>query len=130
MSLRTEQNDDLLTESGLPLWAENETASGAIDVTLRSQAALHLIAQATLNSVKIFTVVPLQASCTAKSTPPVNPVRSVPNSTRRYWRSSVAWREIYHPDTLPERRATLYTALPEYCALDTMALVRLAHFLS
>ena len=41
-----------------------------------------------------------------------------------------AWREIYHPDTLEERRATLYTALPEYCALDTMALVRLAHFLS
>lgn len=44
--------------------------------------------------------------------------------------ASGAWREIYHPKTAAERRAQLYAALPDYCALDTLALVRLAAFLS
>jgi len=41
-----------------------------------------------------------------------------------------AWRELYHPETSQERRTALYAALPDYCARDTLALVRLAHFLS
>jgi hypothetical protein len=44
--------------------------------------------------------------------------------------ASGAWREIYHPNTTDERRAQLYAALPDYCARDTLALVRLAAFLS
>lgn len=40
-----------------------------------------------------------------------------------------AWREIYHPDTTHQRRAELYRGLANYCALDTLALVRLAAFL-
>jgi len=40
-----------------------------------------------------------------------------------------AWREIYHPDTTQQRRAELYRGLANYCALDTLALVRLAAFL-
>jgi hypothetical protein len=41
-----------------------------------------------------------------------------------------AWREIYHPETSQERRTALSAALPDYGARDTLALVRLAHFLS
>lgn len=44
--------------------------------------------------------------------------------------ASEAWQEIYHPETSEARRATLYTELSQYCARDTLALVRLAHFLS
>ena len=44
--------------------------------------------------------------------------------------ASGAWREIYHSDTTEDRRAQLYVALPKYCERDTLALVRLAAFLS
>jgi hypothetical protein len=37
-----------------------------------------------------------------------------------------AYREIIHPATAPERRAALIQNLKAYCALDTLALVRVA----
>jgi hypothetical protein len=40
-----------------------------------------------------------------------------------------AWLEIFHPETPEHRRQTLIESLSEYCALDTMAMVRLAAFL-
>lgn len=41
-----------------------------------------------------------------------------------------AWQEVLHPDTPADRRHALREALTEYCALDTLAMVRLAHFLA
>ena len=41
-----------------------------------------------------------------------------------------AWLEILHPDTPDERRRHLRQSLADYCALDTLAMVRLAQFLS
>lgn len=38
-----------------------------------------------------------------------------------------AFLEMMHPDTTPQRREQLRQALLEYCALDTLALVRLTH---
>jgi len=40
------------------------------------------------------------------------------------------WLEILHPDTSKERRQFLRKSLADYCALDTLAMVRLAWFLS
>jgi len=40
-----------------------------------------------------------------------------------------AWLEILHPETPEERCQSLRTALADYCALDTLAMVRLAAFL-
>lgn len=40
-----------------------------------------------------------------------------------------AYREILHTDTPVERRQQLTAGLRDYCALDTLAMVRLAHFL-
>jgi hypothetical protein len=40
--------------------------------------------------------------------------------------AQAAYREIIHPATAPERRATLIRDLKDYCALDTLALVRVA----
>jgi hypothetical protein len=40
-----------------------------------------------------------------------------------------AWKEILNVDTTDERRKFLRTSLFKYCALDTMAMVRLAWFL-
>lgn len=40
-----------------------------------------------------------------------------------------AWLEILHPDTPDEHRQLLRTSLADYCALDTLAMVRLAWFL-
>lgn len=43
--------------------------------------------------------------------------------------AQAAYLEITHPRTSPERRAELVEALDAYCALDTLAMVRLAWFL-
>jgi len=40
-----------------------------------------------------------------------------------------AWLEILHPETSDERRQFLRKSLADYCALDTMAMVRLARFM-
>ena len=40
-----------------------------------------------------------------------------------------AWLEILHPETPEERRQFLRKSLADYCALDTLAMVRLAIFL-
>lgn len=40
------------------------------------------------------------------------------------------WLEIFHPETPEPRRESLRKALAEYCELDTLAMVRVAHFLS
>jgi len=40
--------------------------------------------------------------------------------------AQAAYREIIHPATAPERRAALIQDLRAYCALDTLALVRVA----
>lgn len=40
--------------------------------------------------------------------------------------AQAAYREIIHPATAPERRAALIQDLKAYCALDTLALVRVA----
>ena len=40
-----------------------------------------------------------------------------------------AWQEILRPDTPESRRLSLRRSLGEYCALDTIAMVRLAWFL-
>ena len=40
--------------------------------------------------------------------------------------AQAAYREIIHPATAPERRAALIHDLKAYCALDTLALVRVA----
>jgi hypothetical protein len=39
-----------------------------------------------------------------------------------------AYREILHPQTTAERKAELTAGLRDYCTLDTLAMVRLAHF--
>jgi hypothetical protein len=39
-----------------------------------------------------------------------------------------AYREIVHPDTPLERKQLLTKGLRDYCTLDTLAMVRLAHF--
>lgn len=41
-----------------------------------------------------------------------------------------AWREIFHPATPEGRKADLRKSLADYCALDTLAMVRLAGFLA
>lgn len=41
-----------------------------------------------------------------------------------------AFREAVHPDTAPERKATLGRDLEDYCKLDTLALVRVWAFCS
>jgi hypothetical protein len=41
-----------------------------------------------------------------------------------------AWLEILHPDTTAAKRNELRQALADYCALDTLAMVRLAAFLN
>jgi hypothetical protein len=42
--------------------------------------------------------------------------------------AQAAYAEMIDPATAPERKAQLEHALREYCRLDTMAMVRLAHF--
>jgi hypothetical protein len=73
MSLLSELNGTLLTESGLPLLAENETDSGtgtgtgndpAGQITLKAKAALQLFTHAALNSIKVFTSQPIKAKAT------------------------------------------------------------------
>lgn len=44
--------------------------------------------------------------------------------------AQAAYAEMIDPATAPERKAQLERALREYCRLDTMAMVRLAHFLA
>ena len=43
--------------------------------------------------------------------------------------AEAAWLEILHPDTPEDRRQALRKALADYCLLDTLAMIRLAHFL-
>jgi len=43
--------------------------------------------------------------------------------------AQVAYLEAIHPNTPPERRQMIERDLKEYCAHDTLAMVRLAHFL-
>jgi hypothetical protein len=69
MSLLTELYGELLTESGLPLLAENETESGSPvsgAVYLKAKATLSLAARAALSSVKVFTSLPMKAKATLK----------------------------------------------------------------
>jgi len=40
-----------------------------------------------------------------------------------------AWLEILHPETPEEHRQPLRKALSDYCALDTLAMVRISQFL-
>jgi hypothetical protein len=84
MSLLTELSVTLLTESGLPLLAENETDGGTGDpgggtgdpgggtgdpgggtgggpIMLKAKAALQLFIHAALNSIKVFTPLPMKA---------------------------------------------------------------------
>lgn len=44
--------------------------------------------------------------------------------------AEAAWLEILHPETVPERREELRKGLADYCALDTLAMVKLADFLA
>ncbi|WP_157803899.1 DUF2779 domain-containing protein [Acidovorax sp. 69] len=44
--------------------------------------------------------------------------------------AQTAYAEIVHPETTDARRQLLTEGLREYCKLDTLAMVRLAHFLS
>jgi len=41
-----------------------------------------------------------------------------------------AWLEILHPETTDKRRQVMRKSLADYCALDTMAMVRLVAFLN
>jgi len=41
-----------------------------------------------------------------------------------------AYQEAIKPDTTPERKAEIYSQLDKYCALDTLAMVRLWEFFS
>ena len=43
--------------------------------------------------------------------------------------AEASWLEILHPETAEDRRAFLRKALADYCALDTLAMVRLSRFL-
>jgi len=44
--------------------------------------------------------------------------------------AEATWLEILHPATTEEKRRALRQELADYCALDTLAMVRLAHHLS
>ena len=44
--------------------------------------------------------------------------------------AQAAYREIVHPSTPDTRKQALTLGLREYCTLDTLAMVRLAHFLA
>ncbi|MCC7220901.1 MAG: hypothetical protein IT490_09255 [Candidatus Contendobacter sp.] len=71
MSLRTELNSELLTESGLSLLAEQETEdSGGEPVSglihCKAKATLTLVAKAALSHVKVFTAVPIRAKATLR----------------------------------------------------------------
>jgi hypothetical protein len=75
MSLLTELSGTLLTESGLPLLAENETDGGIGDpgggtgsgpITLKAKAALQLFIHAALNRIKVFTLNPVRAKATLR----------------------------------------------------------------
>ena len=68
MSLLTELNSELLTESGLPLLAENETASGGSACALRGKATLQLIARAALRSHHFFTPLSIKAKAALRIT--------------------------------------------------------------
>ena len=41
-----------------------------------------------------------------------------------------AYQEAIMPNTTPERKAEIYSQLDKYCALDTLAKVRLWEFFS
>ena len=41
-----------------------------------------------------------------------------------------AYQEAIKPDTTPERKAEIHSQLDKYCALDTLAMVRLWEFFS
>ena len=69
MSLLTELSGALLTESGLPLWAEYETESGSPvsgPVYLKAKATVSLAANAALSHVKVFTSLPMKAKATLR----------------------------------------------------------------
>ncbi|MFZ4790833.1 MAG: hypothetical protein ACOYMW_08080 [Candidatus Competibacteraceae bacterium] len=74
MSLLTELNGELLTESGLPLLAEDETegsgsgggTSGGSMISVRGKATVALVASTSLTIVKVFTRLPMQAKATLR----------------------------------------------------------------
>ena len=64
MSLLTELNGELLTESGLTLLAEVETESGSPvsgSVNLKAKATIKLVAHAVLSSIKMFTLISIKS---------------------------------------------------------------------
>ena len=64
MSLLTELNGELLTESGLTLLAEVETESGSPvsgPVNLKAKATVTLVAHAVLSSIKMFTLISIKS---------------------------------------------------------------------